>query len=53
MRQGIDLERDQYVDSAEHAFEAMIKAADALLTTEGQQHIDNETTVQGVPESVL
>ena len=43
---GIDLERDQYVDSAEHAFEAMIKAADALLTTEGQQHIDNETTVR-------
>ena len=43
---GIDLERDQYVDSAEHAYEAMIKAADALLTTEGQQHIDNETTVR-------
>ena len=43
---GIDLERDQYVNSAEHAYEAMIKAADALLTTEGQQHIDNETTVR-------
>ena len=32
--------------SAQHAFEAMIKAADALLTTEGLQHIDNETTVK-------
>ena len=43
---GVDLERDQYVDSAQHAFEAMIKAADALLTTEGLQHIDDETTVK-------
>ena len=43
---GIDLERDRYVESAEHAYEAMIQAADALLTTEGQQHIDNETTVR-------
>ena len=46
MRRVIDLERDQYVDSAQHAYEAMIKAADALLTTEGLQHIDDETTVK-------
>ncbi len=43
---GVDLENDQYVDSAQHAYEAMIKAADALLTTEGLQHIDDETTVR-------
>ena len=43
---GLQLEGDEYVDSAQLAYEAMIKAADALLTTEGLQHIDNETTVK-------
>ena len=43
---GLQLERDEYTDSAQHAYEAMIKAADALLTTEGLQHIDNEATVR-------
>ena len=42
---GLQLEQDEYTDSAQHAYEAMIKAADALLTTEGMQHIDNETTI--------
>ena len=43
---GLQLERDEYTASAQHAYEAMIKAADALLTTEGMQHIDDESTVK-------
>ena len=43
---GLQLERDEYTVSAQHAYEAMIKAADALLTTEGLQHIDDESTVK-------
>ena len=43
---GLQLERDEYTASAQHAYEAMIKAADALLTTEGLQHIDDESTVK-------
>ena len=43
---GLQLEANEYVGSAQLAYEAMIKAADALLTTEGLQHIDKETTVK-------
>ncbi|MYF99884.1 nitrite/sulfite reductase [Candidatus Poribacteria bacterium] len=43
---GLNLEKGEYQDSAEMAFNAMIRAADGLLTTVGLQYIDNETTVQ-------
>lgn len=42
---GVGLERGEYQSSADQAFDAMIKAADGLLTTVGLQYIDNETTV--------
>ncbi|MCZ6681529.1 MAG: sulfurtransferase TusA family protein [Candidatus Poribacteria bacterium] len=42
---GLRFESDAYVESAKRAYEAMIKAADALLTTEGLQYIDDETTI--------
>ncbi len=42
---GLNLEKRAYQDSAEMAFDAMIKAADGLLTTEGLQYIDDATTV--------
>ncbi len=43
---GLHLEGKEYSDSAKRAYEAMIRAADALLTTEGLQYIDDETTVK-------
>ena len=42
---GLNLEKGEYQDSAEMAFNAMIKAADGLLTTVGLQYIDDATTV--------
>lgn len=42
---GLHFERDEYVESAKLGYEAMIKAADGLLTTEGLQYVDDETTV--------
>ena len=42
---GLLLEREDFVESATRSFEAMIRAADGLLTTEGMQYIDDETTV--------
>ena len=42
---GLNLERGEYQDSAELAFNAMIRAADGLLTTTGLQYIDDATTV--------
>jgi len=42
---GLNLEKGEYQDSAELAFNAMIKAADGLLTTVGLQYIDNDTTI--------
>lgn len=42
---GLNLEKGDYQDSAELAFNAMIRAADGLLTTEGLQYIDDATTV--------
>ena len=42
---GLNLEKGEYQDSAEMAFNAMIRAADGLLTTVGLQYIDNETTI--------
>lgn len=42
---GVGLEKGEYQSSADQAFDAMIKAADGLLTTVGLQYIDNETTV--------
>ena len=41
----LNLEKGEYQDSAELAFNAMIKAADGLLTTTGLQYIDDATTV--------
>ena len=43
---GVHLEQGEFDDSAERSFEAMIRAADGLLTTEGMQYIDDETTVR-------
>ena len=42
---GLNLEKGEYQDSAGMAFDAMIRAADGLLTTAGLQYIDNATTV--------
>ena len=42
---GLNLEKDAYQDSAELAFNAMIRAADGILTTVGLQYIDDATTV--------
>jgi TusA-related sulfurtransferase/uncharacterized protein (UPF0332 family) len=42
---GLNLEKGEYQDSAELAFNAMIRAADGLLTTVGLQYIDDATTV--------
>ena len=42
---GLSLEKGEYQDSAGMAFDAMIRAADGLLTTVGLQYIDNATTV--------
>ena len=43
---GVHLEDNEFEASAERSLEAMIHAADGLLTTEGIQYIDNETTVR-------
>ena len=42
---GLSLEGGTYTDSAQKAFDAMIRAADGLLTTVGLQYIDDATTV--------
>ena len=42
---GLNLEKGEYEDSAGLAFDAMIRAADGLLTTVGLQYIDAATTV--------
>ncbi|MDE0483670.1 MAG: sulfurtransferase TusA family protein [Candidatus Poribacteria bacterium] len=42
---GLNLEKGKYQDSAELAFDAMIRATDGLLTTVGLQYIDDPTTV--------
>ncbi len=42
---GLNLEKGEYQDSAELAFDAMIRATDGLLTTVGLQYIDDATTV--------
>ena len=42
---GLSLEKGEYQDSAGMAFDAMIRAADGILTTVGLQYIDNATTV--------
>ena len=42
---GLNLEKGTYQNSAEMAFDAMIRAADGLLTTVGLQYIDDATTV--------
>ena len=42
---GLSLEKGTYQESAEKAFDAMIRAADGLLTTVGLQYIDDATTV--------
>ena len=42
---GLSLEKGTYQDCADKAFDAMIRAADGLLTTVGLQYIDNATTV--------
>ena len=42
---GLNLEKGEYQDSAQLAFDAMIRAADGLLTTTGLQYIDDATTV--------
>ena len=42
---GLNLEKGEYQDSAELAFNAMIRAADGILTTVGLQYIDDATTV--------
>ena len=42
---GLNLEKGEYQDSAELAFNAMIRAADGLSTTVGLQYIDDATTV--------
>ena len=43
---GVHLEDNEFEASAERSLEAMIHAADGLLTTEGIQYIDDETTVR-------
>ena len=42
---GLNLEQGEYQDSAELAFDAMIRAADGLQTTVGLQYIDDAITV--------
>ena len=42
---GLSLEDGTFQESADKAFNAMIKAADGLLTTVGLQYIDDATTV--------
>ncbi len=42
---GLSLEASTYQECADKAFNAMIKAADGLLTTVGLQYIDDDTTV--------
>ena len=42
---GLSLEDQTFQESANQAFNAMIKAADGLLTTAGLQYIDDATTV--------
>ncbi len=41
----LNLEKGEYQECAELAFDAMIRAADGLLTTVGLQYIDDATTV--------
>ena len=41
----LNLEKGEYQECAELAFNAMIRAADGLLTTVGLQYIDDATTV--------
>jgi sulfite reductase (ferredoxin) len=43
---GVHLEEKDFEASVARAFEAMIRAADGLLTTEGIQYIDDENTVR-------
>ena len=43
---GVHLEDNEFEASAARSLEAMIHAADGLLTTEGIQYIDDETTVR-------
>ena len=50
---GLSLEKGEYQDSAGMAFDAMIRAADGLLTTVGLQYIDNATTVKRIPHPLL
>ena len=42
---GLSLEDGTHQDCADKAFDAMIRAADGLLTTVGLQYIDDETTI--------
>lgn len=42
---GLSLEDGTYKESADKAFDAMIRSADGLLTTVGLQYIDDSTTV--------
>ena len=42
----VHLEEEDFEASVARAFEAMIRAADGLLTTEGIQYIDDENTVR-------
>ena len=42
---GLSLEDGTFQESADKAFNAMIKAADGLLTTVGLQYIDDATTI--------
>ena len=43
---GLSLEKGTYQECANTAFNAMIRAADGLLTTVGLQYIDDATTVE-------
>ena len=42
---GLSLEKGTYQESADKAYDGMIRAADAILTTVGVQYIDDKTTV--------
>ena len=42
---GLSLEDGTYKESADNAYDAMIRAADGLLTTAGLQYIDDATTI--------
>ena len=42
---GLNLEDGTYKESADKAFDAMVRSADGLLTTAGLQYIDDATTV--------